>query len=72
MLVDAVTQETVAHVDLTVDQEPDATVEVVPVEIPTPPSRVRPTRYRWESERSIEGRVYRRTDTRVPDVASSM
>lgn len=71
ILIDAVTQETVAHIDLTVEPESASVVEVVPevLDVQTPQKPAAPVRYRWESERSIEGRLYRRTDVKVPDTS---
>ena len=67
IVIDPLTHATVAHVDLTedeptVDLDPTPAVEIVePVPMFT---------YRWTSERTIEGRTYRRTDRKVAEPVS--
>jgi len=64
ILVDSLTHETVAEVDLTDAAEP--TVSIAPVEavVETAP----PVTYSWQSDRSIDGRMYHRHDELVPEV----
>jgi len=65
LLIDALTQETVAHVDLTAESEPMIEIREAPsptVDALTPPAS---TTYRWESNRTIDGRIYHRLDTKV-------
>jgi hypothetical protein len=65
ILVDAMTHETVAVVDVTDAESPK--VSIAPGSMgaglePLPP----PTALEWKSERSIDGRTYHRVDEMVP------
>ncbi len=69
LLIDPVTQETVAEIDLT--DTDNVSIEVVIDSPETSPDQPAPRpivdqpTYTWLSERSIEGRTYRRTDRRA-------
>ena len=69
ILVDALTHETVAHVDLTEVSKP--TVSLVE-DVPPPAPEVQPTiSFVWTSERTIDGRTYRRSDALIPESEAS-
>lgn len=63
ILVDAMTHETVAEVDLTDAERPVVSIA------PPPPALIEapaPIVHTWETERTIEGRMYHRVDSLVP------
>lgn len=69
ILVDALTHETVAHVDLTEVSKP--TVRLVEDPSSSMPEVEPVVAHVWVSERAIEGRTYRRSDALVPESDAS-
>jgi hypothetical protein len=65
ILVDALTHETVAVVDVTDAESPKVAIEPGLAESDLAPSSP-PVVLEWTSERSIDGRTYRRVDEIVP------